>query len=234
MRINVWVALDVDSLRATETLLAAISPHRQVKIGMELFYRLGPDYVRQLAGQGYEIFLDLKCHDIPRTVARAVRAVADLGARLLTVHVAGGVPMLRDARQAAGAVELIGVTVLTSLDEWELARVGIRGGVNQLVADAVDACRTTDLAGVVCAGDEVRVVRAIWPQARVVVPGIRLNGQEPGDQRRIMSPARAYTLGATDLVVGRPVVQASDPATALRRIWADLEGAVGNSDDTRI
>ncbi|PSR20985.1 MAG: orotidine-5'-phosphate decarboxylase [Sulfobacillus acidophilus] len=233
MKPTIWVALDVSTKSEADKVLGAIWPHRHIKIGMELFYRLGPDYVRQLVRQDVAVFLDLKCHDIPRTVAKAAQAADDLGAELLTVHVAGGIPMMAAAQQRALRLDLVGVTVLTSLDDQELARVGIVGGVTPLVAASARAARIAGIAGLVCSGQEVPLVRQVWPGARLVVPGIRQSGQGPEDQRRVVSPLEAYRLGATDLVVGRAVVQQSDPAAALRRIQAELQwtGEVGDDSD---
>jgi orotidine-5'-phosphate decarboxylase len=215
-------------------LLSAIWPHRHIKVGLELFYRLGPDYVRQLVLQDVAVFLDLKCYDIPRTVARAVQAAGDAGVQLLTIHAAGGIPMMEAAQHAALGLDLVGVTVLTSLDDLELARLGIVGGVESLVTGLTQAARTAGIAGLVCSGQELPVVRRLWPAARLVVPGIRLDGQDPEDQRRIVSPAQAYRLGATDLVVGRAVVQQPDPGAALRRIQAELPLTGEDRNDSHI
>jgi orotidine-5'-phosphate decarboxylase len=190
--------------------------------------------VRQLVLQDVAVFLDLKCYDIPRTVARAVQAAGDAGVQLLTIHAAGGIPMMEAAQHAALGLDLVGVTVLTSLDDLELARLGIVGGVESLVTGLTQAARTAGIAGLVCSGQELPVVRRLWPAARLVVPGIRLDGQDPEDQRRIVSPAQAYRLGATDLVVGRAVVQQPDPGAALRRIQAELPLTGEDRNDSHI
>jgi orotidine-5'-phosphate decarboxylase len=234
VRPTVWVALDVSTRSEADQLLSAIWPHRHIKVGLELFYRLGPDYVRQLVLQDVAVFLDLKCYDIPRTVARAVQAAGDAGVQLLTIHAAGGIPMMEAAQHAALGLDLVGVTVLTSLDDLELARLGIVGGVESLVTGLTQAARTAGIAGLVCSGQELPVVRRLWPAARLVVPGIRLDGQDPEDQRRIVSPAQAYRLGATDLVVGRAVVQQPDPGAALRRIQAELPLTGEDRNDSHI
>ena len=223
MDIRLWVALDVSGRQAADNILEAIWPHRDVKIGMELFYSLGPGYVAALAAQGYRIFLDLKCHDIPRTVARAVGAVSGLGAEMLTVHAAGGYDMLNQARQAAGTMAIIAVTALTSLDDQSLHDVGISSGtVGELVGASARVAQRAGVAGLVCAAGEVARLKREWPGARLVVPGIRLPGDDVGDQRRISTPAEAVRLGATDLVIGRAVVQASNPKAELKRVVAAL------------
>lgn len=222
MSVRLWVALDVPQQMAADELLEALWPHRDIKIGMELFYRLGPGYVAALAARGYRIFLDLKCHDIPRTVARAVQAVSDLGVEMVTVHAAGGLDMLNQARQAAGETQIVAVTALTSLDDETLRQVGIHATVNEFVQDSARVAQQAGVAGLVCAASEVETLRRQWPGARLVVPGIRLPGDEMGDQRRVSTPGEAQQLGATDLVVGRAIVQSHEPKAALDRFMADL------------
>ncbi|MCL5115665.1 MAG: orotidine-5'-phosphate decarboxylase [Firmicutes bacterium] len=223
MAVKLWVALDLPHRDDVERMLQQLGSHRHVKVGMELFYRLGPDYVRSLADRGYHIFLDLKCHDIPRTAGRAVAAVRDLGIEMLTLHAAGGLEMLDAARQEAGTVDLIAVTVLTSLDDAALADAGIRASVDDLAMAATRLAQRAGLAGVVTSAEEALELRGLWPGARLVVPGIRLMENARGDQRRVMGPREAVERGATDLVVGRPIVEASDPAAALERFLAIIQ-----------
>ena len=220
---RLWVALDVPELPTAERLLKSIAPHRDIKVGMELFYRLGPDFIRDLVDRGYHIFLDLKCHDIPNTVARAVDAVSDLGAELLTVHAAGGFDMMNAAREASGGrLSLVAVTVLTSLNADALKQVGLDTPVAGLAAACTRTAMQAGLAGVVTSAGEARALRSIWPGARIVVPGIRLPSHEAGDQKRVFTPEQAKAAGATDLVVGRPITRADNPKRALEQFLERL------------
>lgn len=218
--VRLWVALDVASRDEANRLLDRIASQRHIKVGMELFYRLGPGFVRELVDRHYHVFLDLKCHDIPRTVGRAVAAVRDLGVEMLTVHAAGGLDMLQTARQEAGLMDLVAVTVLTSLDHWELARIGLDVSVDALVEKATRLAADAGLAGVVASAGETGTIRQLWPGARIVVPGLRLPGDAVADQRRVAGPGDAVRVGATDLVVGRPITESSDPEYQLGRFLA--------------
>jgi orotidine-5'-phosphate decarboxylase len=215
---RVWVALDVPGASEAEQWMEALAPHRRFKVGLELFSAVGPGAVRRWAGRGYELFLDLKLHDIPRTVARATARLAGLGARLLTVHAAGGPAMLREAVAAAGSgLDIVGVTVLTSLDNATLAALGLPDAAawaDRLAGVAVEA----GVPALVTSAWEAAALRARWPEVRLIVPGVRLSGDPAGDQARVATPAAAVEAGATDLVVGRSVLAAADPLRALHRI----------------
>lgn len=228
MALRLWVAIDVPTVSEANALIEALHPHRDIKIGMELFYRAGPVYVAELAQRGYNIFLDLKCHDIPRTTARAVAAVRDLGVELLTVHGAGGFDMMDSARQSAGTMQLVAVSALTSLDDRALGDLGLPITVEVLVRGTAAAAQRAGLAGLVASAGEVAFLREMWPGARLVVPGIRLPGDPSGDQRRVFTPAQARQAGATDLVVGRAIAGAEQPREVLKRYWDDFHsGAEG-------
>jgi orotidine-5'-phosphate decarboxylase len=211
---EVIVALDHDSGAAALALVERLPGLRWAKVGATLYVREGPAVVRALRDRGVDVFLDLKWHDIPRQVAGAARAAADLGVSLATVHGLGGPAMLAAARAAADAMRLVAVTVLTSHDAGELAQVLGR-------ADAVperEVLRLARLAleagldGVVAGAAEVRALRAaLGPSPWIVVPGIRPAGGPPDDQRRTADPRTAAAAGASHLVVGRPVTGASDP-----------------------
>jgi orotidine-5'-phosphate decarboxylase len=216
----VFVALDtVDRIRA-RTLADAVRPHvGGLKLGLEFFCANGPDAVREVAG-ATPLFLDLKLHDIPNTVAGAVRAVMPLRPAFLTVHAGGGPAMLRAAVEtAAGAVKLLGVTVLTSLDGADLDRVGQQGPVLDQARRLALLAREAGLAGVVCSPHEIAALRAeLGPGFLLAVPGIRPAGAGIGDQKRVMTPREALAAGADHLVIGRPITAAADPAAAARRI----------------
>jgi orotidine-5'-phosphate decarboxylase len=218
MTVGTWVALDVASREAAEAWMERLKPHRQYKVGLELFTRVGPETVREWVARGLDLFLDLKLHDIPNTVRGAVQAAHALGVRVLTVHIAGGDEMLRQAVEAAeGRPVIAGVTVLTSLSADTAARLGVpppdRWALS-LTALAVAA----GVPAVVASAAEVEAVKRTWPDLRVIVPGIRLPGDAAHDQARIATPADAVAAGADDLVVGRTVLAAADPAAALRAV----------------
>ena len=218
------VALDTDDPDRLETLAAAVAPHAALlKVGLQAFTALGPDIVRA-AVQHRPVFLDLKLHDIPNTVAGAAAAAADLGVSMLTVHAAGGTDMIAAAVKAAPDVTILAVTVLTSLDDHLLAAVGQPAAAQQvprLAALAVAA----GAGGIVCSPAEVAAVReAVGDEVAVVVPGIRPAGSASDDQARVAAPAAAIAAGASHLVVGRPITAADDPAAASAAICAEIEG----------
>jgi orotidine-5'-phosphate decarboxylase len=210
-----------------------------MKVGMELYYAAGNEVVQELRDRGFEVFLDLKLHDIPNTVAGGVRSVTGTGASLLTVHAGGGEQMMRAALQATnveGAPKLLAVTVLTSMDVAELRTVGVVGVANgagsetsglvqMQVLRLARLARIAGIDGLVCSAEEVAAVRsAMGPKALLVVPGIRpaeAKGRRD-DQRRVASPASAIAHGASMLVVGRPITQAADPARAAAEIMEEI------------
>ena len=224
------IALDVPTADAAVELARTLSGEcRFLKVGNELFTAAGPDVVRRLRDEGAEIFLDLKLHDIPNTVAGAVRSAASLGVRLLTVHVSGGASMLRAAQDAAaGGVGLLGVTVLTSLDEAELGETWGRriAQVSPEVVRLAGLAAGAGLHGVVCAGSDAGAVRSAYGERlSVLVPGIRLAGGAANDQQRVATPASAQAAGARYLVLGRAVTAAADPVAAMRQVMAQLSGS---------
>jgi orotidine-5'-phosphate decarboxylase len=216
------LALDLPSGREALALLDRLPAVRWVKVGSILMTREGPPLVRELVARGHEVFLDLKWHDIPNTVREAVAAASDLGVRMATVHALGGAEMMAAAAGAAGAgLGVVAVTVLTSHTRESYGAV-VGKAAPDLVAEAVRHAGTAvraGLRGVVCSPGEAAAVRAeVGPGAWVVVPGIRRAGDAADDQSRAATPGAAVGSGATHLVVGRPVLRATDPATA----WADL------------
>ncbi len=221
---EIILALDVDSADAGRRLLDRLPELRWVKVGSVLMTREGAPLLRELRARGLEIFLDLKWHDIPNTVAGAVSAAASLGVSMATVHTLGGAAMLASAQAAAGGVGLVGVTVLTSHDATGYAaatgrpEVELRGEVARLAAAAAAA----GLRGVVCSPAEVEVVRpALGAGAWIVVPGIRRAADAAGDQVRIAAPRESAARGATHLVVGRPILNAPNPAAVLAEFMAE-------------
>ncbi len=220
---EIIVALDfasADDAMAMVDLLGAEGDF--YKVGLELYTRAGPEIVRSLKQTGRRVFLDLKLHDIPNTIVGGVRAAADLGVELLTVHCSGGRAMLEAAGEAAaGRLEIMGVTLLTSLATEDIEAVWGRIGVN--MGDEVlrlgALAREAGLSGVVASGSEVaRLKSELGPDFKVVTPGIRPAGSDVADQARVVTPAAAVASGSDYLVVGRPVTQAKDPAAALRLI----------------
>jgi orotidine-5'-phosphate decarboxylase len=224
---EVVLALDLPSEAEAMRLLERIPGTPWVKVGSVLATREGSPLVRALVARGYQVFLDLKWHDIPNTVAGAVRAARELGVSMATVHALGGRTMMEAATEAAGgALALVGVTVLTSHDEGSYGRAVGRDGVGleEEVARLADEALAAGLAGVVCSPAEIKGVRRVLPDgALVVVPGIRSAADSPGDQVRIASASAAAGAGATHLVVGRPILEAADPAAALARLTVEAD-----------
>ncbi len=226
MACEIIVALDVPSSREALPLVDSLPRLAWVKVGSVLMTREGPGLVRQLLDRGLNVFLDLKWHDIPNTVAGAVAAASDMGIRMATVHALGGRPMMEAAARAAGSgLGLVGVTVLTSHDDKGYAGATGRDSVNLLQEVERQSRNAMDagLRGVVCSPLEVAVVRgAIGPGGWIVVPGIRRAGDQAGDQARVATPADAVRAGATHLVVGRPVLEAAEPAAAFQSILEEI------------
>jgi orotidine-5'-phosphate decarboxylase len=221
------VALDVSDAAAAFQLVDRLDGTcRWLKVGMELYYAAGNSLVEALRERGFSIFLDLKLHDIPNTVAGAVRSATTAGAELLTVHASGGGAMLRAAAEAArapGSPRLIAVTVLTSMDASELISVGVSSSPAEQALRLARLAKNSGIDGMVCSAEEVSSLRReIGPEALLVIPGIRPAGANQDDQRRIAAPGEAISRGASMLVVGRPITQASDPAEAARAILAEI------------
>jgi orotidine-5'-phosphate decarboxylase len=228
---RIVVALDVPEGAAALALAARLDPALcRVKVGKELFVSEGPAVVESLQRAGFEVFLDLKFHDIPNTVAAACRAAAKLGVWMVNVHASGGAAMMQAARDAVSssprAPLLIGVTVLTSLRDSELAAIGWTGSAADNVLRLARLAHANGLDGVVCSAQEAAALRErIGPAFVSVTPGIRLAGDSAGDQARVVTPGDAVRAGAHYLVIGRPVTQAADPAATLGAIAASIEKA---------
>jgi len=217
-------ALDAPGRAEAEALVGRLGGVPSwVKLGLELFCAEGPAIVAEYVERGHRVMLDLKLHDIPETVARATGRGAALGAGLLTVHAGGGRAMLEAAVRAAGAMRVLAVTVLTSLDEADLAQIGAQGPVRELVVKRAQLAIAAGCAGVVASPHEIAALRAVAPTGFLIVtPGVRPAGTDPGDQKRVMTPRQAREAGADLVVVGRPLRDAADPAAAARAIVAEL------------
>ena len=198
-----------------------------LKVGLELYVAEGKPLVAELQRRGFSIFLDLKFHDIPNTVASAVRSAASLGVQLLTVHAAGGPAMLTAAAEAAaGGPKVLAVTVLTSMDEAQLLATGIERSPAAQVEDLATMAWGCGVQGFVCSPMEVEKLRGrLGTQPLLVIPGIRPEGSDAGDQRRLATPAAAISSGASYLVVGRPITRAADPAAAARAILGEMQSS---------
>ncbi|HEY0962629.1 MAG TPA: orotidine-5'-phosphate decarboxylase [Pseudomonadales bacterium] len=224
---RIIVALDFPESASTLRMLDALDPTLcRVKVGKELFTRCGPELVRQIHARGFEVFLDLKFHDIPNTVAGAVSAAVELGVWMVNVHASGGRAMLEAARKALGSSRstlLTAVTVLTSLTAEDLQAVGITSTPEQQVLRLAQLTADCGLDGVVCSAREIDPLRAALPsEFLLVTPGIRPAGDAPGDQKRVETPGTAIARGSSYLVIGRPITQATDPSAKLRVIIEEI------------
>jgi orotidine-5'-phosphate decarboxylase len=221
---RIFVALDTPELERALELARAVREHAGgVKLGLEFFSAQGPAAVRQVADLGLPVFLDLKLHDIPNTVAKAVESLRRLKPAILTVHAAGGRAMLEAAKAAAPAeTKVVAVTVLTSLDAADLAEAGVIGSPAEQVQRLTELAREAGVDGIVCSGAEVASARAAWRDGFLVVPGVRPAGGDAGDQKRVVTPRQALDDGASVLVIGRPITAAPDPARAAHDIAAGL------------
>ncbi len=229
MKERIIVALDTDSPEAALSTVKTLSGEvGMFKVGMELFPRGGPDLVRRIREAGFDVFLDLKFHDIPNTVAGAVRSAAALGAKFATVHASGGRAMLAAAADSARGTgtTILAVTVLTSLDDADLSSLGFSSGAAETVLRLADMAVSSGIGGIVCSAREVESVRTrVGKEVALVTPGVRMGGDAAGDQKRVVTPAEAVRRGADYIVVGRPITKAADPAAAARAIAASMRGA---------
>ena len=223
------VALDVSSAKDAQKIVSSLGDAAQIyKVGMQLYTAEGPQVVRDLVASGRKVFLDLKYHDIPNTVAAAVREAAQLGVSMLTVHASGGTKMLHTAVEAAreksSTLQILAVTVLTSMDDQDLNEVGARGPVEDQVVWLASLALDSGCAGVISSPREVRTLRAkLGSNFLVVTPGVRPAGAAHGDQARVATPAEAIAAGATHIVVGRPITAAENPAAEAAKILQELE-----------
>ncbi len=224
----VFAALDVADLSSALRIARSVAPHvGGLKVGLEFITALGPDAVREIVALGKPVFADVKFHDIPNTVAGAARAIARLGCKIFNIHVSGGAAMMRAAKEAAAAadpaVKIIGVTILTSMDDAVLTSVGQQTPALAQVVRLAKLAKDSGLDGVVCSAHEIAAVReACGPDFLIVTPGIRPAGADLADQRRVMTPQEAVRAGSDILVIGRPITAAPDPAKAAAEIATSL------------
>ena len=231
MRGCLIVALDVSTAAEAQKLVARIGDAAGIyKIGLQIFTAEGPGIVRDLVSSGRRVFLDLKLHDIPTTVALAVKSAAELRVDMLTIHASGGSAMLRAATEAsAGRINLLAVTVLTSLSDEDMQEIGIAGRVSDQVLRMTSLAQSTGCQGIVTSPREALMVRkAMGEGFAIVTPGIRPAGAETNDQQRIATPAQAISNGVSHIVVGRPITHAPDPAKAAQAIISEMEQAKNN------
>lgn len=225
---KIIVALDYPKQEAALAMAQQLDPQRcKLKVGKELFTRSGPQIVEQLQSHGFDIFLDLKYHDIPSTVAKACRAAAELGVWMMNVHTLGGQAMMAEAKEAIAQTQsnslLIGVTLLTSMDEATFQQIGLTGTISDTVLRLAKLAEQSGLDGVVCSAQEASQLRAQHDSHfQLVTPGIRPAQSDVGDQHRTMTPADALAAGSNYLVIGRPITAAADPMQALTEIEASL------------
>ncbi len=229
---RVIVALDFNNQHAALSFADQIDPSQcRLKVGKELFTAAGPELVQALVDRNFDVFLDLKFHDIPNTVAKAIKAAAELGAWMANVHASGGRRMMTAAKEAldeqGGAMQLIAVTVLTSMDEADLLEVGVPRSPGEQVMHLAQLSQKCGLDGVVCSAQEAEVLKAsLGADFKLVTPGIRLAASVADDQRRIVSPADAVALGSDYLVIGRPITQSENPLETLRQINESIDHKV--------
>ncbi|SDR07590.1 orotidine-5'-phosphate decarboxylase [Rhizobiales bacterium GAS113] len=223
------IALDFASVEEARALVARIGEAGAFyKIGMELVYAGGLSLVERLVGEGKKVFLDLKLHDIPHTVERATSQVARLGATFLTVHAYPQTMKAAVAGAGDSGLKLLGVTVLTSMNDKDLVEAGYSGGIETTVVHRARQAKARGMDGLILSPQELRMVReVVGPRLTLVTPGIRPKGTGAGDQKRVMTPAQAVTAGADHIVVGRPVTEAQDPRAAVEAIVAEIAPGLG-------
>jgi orotidine-5'-phosphate decarboxylase len=226
---KIIIALDFSEKPRALDLVSKLDPENcRVKVGKEMFTRFGPQFVEQLQLLGFEVFLDLKFHDIPNTVAKAVQAAADLGVWMVNVHASGGLEMMQAAQKALVKYGeqrplLIAVTVLTSMSEEDLKFINVNTTVQQQVVSLAKLTQQAELDGVVCSAQETGILRQQLPaDFKLITPGIRPQGSNKDDQKRVVTPSEALQMGSDYLVIGRPITQSKDPLKMLEKINKSL------------
>lgn len=221
---RIFVALDTPDIERAKSLAKRVRAHvGGIKLGLEFFMANGRHGVREMAEIGVPIFLDLKFHDIPNTVGKAIQALRPLNPAILTVHAAGGRAMLEDAKAAAPeGTKVVAVTMLTSLDRTDLHAIGMNRDPHEQVLKLAELARSAGVDGIVCSGEEVKAAHAAWKDGFFVVPGVRPSHGQAADQKRVVTPRAAIDAGASILVIGRPITLAENPDQAARDIEATL------------
>jgi orotidine-5'-phosphate decarboxylase len=220
----IYVALDTPDIERAKAIATRVRHHvGGIKLGLEFFMANGRHGVHEMAEIGLPIFLDLKFHDIPNTVGKAVQALRPLEPAIITVHASGGRAMLEDAKAAAPTgTKVVAVTMLTSLDANDLRSIGLSPDPHEQVVRLAELAKSAGVDGIVCSGEEVKAAHAAWKDGFFVVPGVRPANGMTGDQKRVVTPRAALDAGASILVIGRPITQAEDPDLAAREIEATL------------
>ena len=225
---EIILALDVESRSKARSILKATGEQlKWVKVGLQSYLRDGPDLLSEIAGMGKRIFLDLKLHDIPNTMSKALESLSSLPIDMLTVHATAGPDALskcsKEAKTMMPEVTLLAVTVLTSMDKGNLSAIGVDSPVEEQVIKLATLASESGIGGVVCSPLELEILRpALPPETKLVTPGIRPSGSEHGDQKRIMTPSQAHRAGADYLVIGRPILAAPEPSDALAKIIGEM------------
>ena len=225
---EIILALDVESRSKAKSILKATGEQLQwVKVGLQSYLRDGPDLLSEIAGMGKQIFLDLKLHDIPNTMSKALESLSSLPIDMLTVHATAGPDALskcsKEAKTMMPEVTLLAVTVLTSMDKGNLSAIGVDSPVEEQVIKLATLASESGIGGVVCSPLELEILRpALPPETKLVTPGIRPSGSDHGDQKRIMTPSQAHRAGADYLVIGRPILAAPEPSDALAKIIGEM------------
>jgi orotidine-5'-phosphate decarboxylase len=220
----IYVAIDTPDIDRAKAIAARVRHHvGGIKLGLEFFMANGRHGVHEMADIGLPVFLDLKFHDIPNTVGKAIQALRPLNPAILTVHAAGGRAMMEDAKAAApSGTKVVAVTMLTSLDAGDLKSIGLSPDPHEQVVRLAELARSAGVDGIVCSGEEVKAAHQVWKDGFFVVPGVRPANGHVGDQKRVVTPRAALDAGASILVIGRPITQATDPDIAAREIEATL------------
>lgn len=220
----IYVAIDTPDIDRAKAIAARVRHHvGGIKLGLEFFMANGRHGVHEMADIGLPVFLDLKFHDIPNTVGKAIQALRPLNPAILTVHAAGGRAMMEDAKAAApSGTKVVAVTMLTSLDAGDLKSIGLSPDPHEQVVRLAELARAAGVDGIVCSGEEVKAAHQVWKDGFFVVPGVRPANGHVGDQKRVVTPRAALDAGASILVIGRPITQATDPDIAAREIEATL------------
>ncbi len=225
---EIILALDVESRSKARSILKATGEQlKWVKVGLQSYLRDGPDLLSEIAGMGKQIFLDLKLHDIPNTMSKALESLSSLPINMLTVHATAGPDALtkcsKEAKTMMPEVTLLAVTVLTSMDKGNLSAIGVGSPVEEQVIKLATLASESGIGGVVCSPLELEILRpALPPETKLVTPGIRPSGSDHGDQKRIMTPSQAHRAGADYLVIGRPILAAPEPSDALAKIIGEM------------